>query len=62
VQRRGNDLYHDYLEVAREMIEQITARAGFQLMGWKGYHCGHSSDMTHYWARLARSAARAAAA
>lgn len=54
VAQRGNDLYPVYIEVAREMVEAIVARAGYKVSGWHGYYCGHAHDMTHYWARLTK--------
>jgi hypothetical protein len=59
VRKYGNDLYPVYLEVARELTEQIVAGAGFRVAQWTGYYCGANHNMTHYWATLARGPAEA---
>jgi hypothetical protein len=53
VRRHGNQLYHCYREVARELVEEIVAAAGFSVATWRGYYCGRGNNMTHYWAGLA---------
>jgi hypothetical protein len=55
VRRHGNQLYHCYLEVARELVEETVAGAGFSVATWRGYYCGNKNDMTHYWAALVRN-------
>lgn len=52
VQRRGNDLHADYLEVCRELLAESGARAGYRVAAWAGYYCGARQNMTHYWATL----------
>lgn len=52
--RRGNDLYDDYLDAARECVEAIVAAAGYRVSHWHGYYTGSHGDMTHYWATLRR--------
>src|SRR3989304_3519644 len=54
VEQHGNNLYPIYLEVVREKMEKVAARAGFKLTGWVGYYCGHAGDMAHYWATLTK--------
>jgi hypothetical protein len=56
VQEFGNDLYGCYMAVAKEKIRRLVKAAGYAIESWKGYHCGHGGDMTHYWAALKRSA------
>lgn len=50
----GNNLYKQYLQVAKEKIRRLAKTAGYELFRWKGYHCGFAHDMTHYWAVLKR--------
>lgn len=50
VARHGNNLYPRYLEIARELVEELAGKAGFSLVHWRGYYCGHANGMTHYWA------------
>lgn len=54
VQRRGNDLYPVYLEVARDLVAAFAHSIGFKVAGWHGYYCGMHGKMTHYWAALER--------
>jgi hypothetical protein len=51
----GNDIYDQYLEVCRSLMEEKAARAGYTLTAFKGYYCGHLKQMTHYWATLTQS-------
>ena len=55
VQRRGNDLYPVYLDVARELVAEFARTIGFELSAWHGYYTGHLDSMTHYWAVLRRA-------
>lgn len=55
VARRGNDLLDVYLEVARELVDELAARIGYAVASWTGYYCGHNNDMTHYHASLERT-------
>lgn len=53
VARHGNDgLYKNYLEVAREMVQEKTGQLGYKLTRWGGYYCGHAQQMTHFAALL----------
>lgn len=52
VRRHGSRLYHIYLEVRRELMEEKSAQRGYSLGGWAGYYCGHNNGMTHYVAVL----------
>ncbi len=54
VARYGNALHGKYLEVCREMMEEKAATAGYSLISWAGYYCGHAKQMTHYLAELKR--------
>ncbi len=51
----GNDLYKQYLQVAKEKIRRLAKAAGYELSNWKGYHCGSANSMTHYWAVLSKA-------
>ncbi len=44
----GNQLNAKYLAAAQEKTRRILDRGGFKMSGFKGYHCGHANDMTHY--------------
>ena len=51
----GNDrMFTHYLQVAKEKTRRLAAVAGYKIGAWYGYYCGHSGNMTHYWARLVR--------
>jgi len=53
----GNNLYPVYLDVAKEKTRRLARAAGFELVEWSGYYCGHAGGMTHYSAELLRSGA-----
>lgn len=48
-------LYPSYLEVARWLVMDKAAIAGYRLKSWTGYYCGHNGQMTHYAALLERT-------
>lgn len=54
VPRFGNDLAPRYLEVLRFAIGELARPAGFDVVYWRGYYCGHGDQMTHYRAKLER--------
>lgn len=54
VQRRGNALYDQYLDVCRELVQEKAGQVGYTLTGWAGYYCGYIGQMTHYHATLRR--------
>lgn len=54
VQRHKNELYAKYIEVCRELLTAAIEPAGYAVQSFRGYYTGKNSDMTHYWARLAR--------
>lgn len=55
VARRGNgDIYSQYLDVCRELMQEKAAKAGYRLRRWTAYYAGHNENMTHYAAVLER--------
>lgn len=52
VERRGNDIYADYLDICEEMLDEKAARAGYRLDRFAGYYCGKAKGTTHYTARF----------
>jgi hypothetical protein len=48
----GNNLYDDYLEICKILMDELATQSGYRLRGWVGYYCGHCKGMTHYWATL----------
>lgn len=54
VERYGNNLYHRYLDVCQELVQQKAAQAGYGLSRFAGYYCGTDALMTHYLAVLTR--------
>jgi hypothetical protein len=54
VKKYGNNLYHIYLEVAKELMKEKAALAGYSVNRFVGYYCGANQDMTHYTAELVR--------
>jgi len=55
VERHGNNsLYANYLEICRENMAGLAQAAGYHLVRWAGYYCGHVDQMTHYAAVLER--------
>lgn len=53
VERYGNkSVYARYLDVARELMIEKAAGAGYRLDRFEGYYCGHGQQMTHYAAVL----------
>ena len=51
----GNDIYHDYLKVARWLLEKKVAPAGYAVSHFEGRYVGHNGDMTHYGAIVSRT-------
>lgn len=54
VEKYGNRLYAIYLDVAKDLMQQKAAEAGYRLCRWTGYYCGANHAMTHYAAVLER--------
>jgi len=52
VQKYGEKLYPNYLEVSQVLMDEKASKAGYVLTRWAGYYCGHGNNMTHYWAVL----------
>lgn len=52
VQLFGNDLYHDYIDVCREMMTLKATQSGYSLSRFVGYYAGEREQMTHYLAVL----------
>ena len=52
VERYGNKLDRNYLDICGEMIQEKAAQAGYRLDRFAGYYCGHAGQMTHYLAVL----------
>lgn len=48
VERFGNDLWGKYLEICRELMEDVAADAGYRVSFWDGYYCGTDQKLTHY--------------
>lgn len=48
VKKYGNDIYQNYLEICRELLEQKAAQRDYKMIRWAGYYCGHAKQMTHY--------------
>ena len=48
VERYGNSIYHDYLKICQELLQQKAAQRGYKLTRWAGYYCGHAKEITHY--------------
>jgi hypothetical protein len=57
VSQRGNaTVYHDYLDVCKDMMRDLAAKGGYQLTRWTAYFTGRQEAMTHYAALLTRQA------
>jgi hypothetical protein len=56
VEKYGNGLHGKYLAIARELMVDKGAAAGYKLTRWAGYYCGTFSDMTHYAAVFEKAA------
>lgn len=55
VERHGNRyMYHNYLSVCKELLQEKAGQRGYSLTRWAGYYCGHLGQMTHYAAKLNR--------
>ncbi|MBL1176887.1 hypothetical protein [Pantanalinema sp. GBBB05] len=55
IERFGNGLFRNYLEGCQILMHEKAAQAGYTLSRWHSYYCGHSKQMSHYWAVLERS-------
>lgn len=55
VQKFGNNLYPHYLGVCEYLLATKAADAGYDLLNFRGYYCGHARDMTHFAAVLKRA-------
>lgn len=49
------NMYANYLDVCRWMVEKKAGQLGYKLTRWAAYHCGDKHDMTHYGAILRRA-------
>lgn len=57
VKKFGNDLYGNYLEIARWLMQSKVAPAGYTVSHFEGKYAGHNEGMTHYAAILSRKGA-----
>jgi len=55
VERHGNRLHPVYLAVAKEMMADKAAAAGYKMTRWTGYYTGYAKQMTHYAAVFERN-------
>ncbi len=56
VSRLGNQaFYANYKEICQMMLQEKAAQAGYKLIRWAAYYCGHLNQMTHYAAILERA-------
>lgn len=55
IERHGNaGAYESYLDICRELLEDVSGPLGYKITKWSGYYCGHANQMTHYGAVLCR--------
>lgn len=54
VDRWGNALELNYLDVVRELLERCGSLTGYTITSFEGYYCGHVLQNTHYLARFER--------
>jgi hypothetical protein len=54
VDKYGNSLELNYLEVVRILLDRLAASTGYEVAGFEGYYCGHVLQNTHYLARFER--------
>lgn len=55
VRKYGNRLHDFYLEIAKEVLTEKAAIAGYSMCRFSGYYCGPGQQMTHYTAEMTRS-------
>ena len=56
VQQYGNAaLFANYRKICLEMFGRLAEAAGYGLVKWTSYYCGHSQQMTHYGAVLKKT-------
>jgi hypothetical protein len=49
VMKYGNDkMWKIYLDVCKELVEEMGESAGYRLKRWTGYYCGRMQQMTHF--------------
>lgn len=54
VLKYGNNLHRIYKEIAQELLGLIVEQAGYSVVTYHAYYCGHSLAMLHFLAKLER--------
>lgn len=52
VAKFGNDIYKNYLDCCKWLLNQKAEKAGYRLRRFGGFYCGYDKQMTNYLALL----------